>query len=96
MDLSRGHLYKTIEEAKTAIKQYFKVHYFIRLIRPRRIKKFYVNKRNFIRRESPPPLPTNKKMLFVGNRLRRIKKKLFVGNRPRRIKKNLFVRIPDE
>ena len=43
MDLSRGHFYKTIEEAKTAIKQYSKVHYFIRLIHssgiaPRRIK----------------------------------------------------------
>ena len=35
MDLSHGHFYKTIEEAKTAIKQYSKIHYFIRLIRPR-------------------------------------------------------------
>ena len=33
MDLSCDHFYKTIEEAKTAIKQYSKVHYFIRLIR---------------------------------------------------------------
>ena len=33
MDLLRGHFYKTIEEAKTAIKQYSEVHYFIRLIR---------------------------------------------------------------
>ena len=40
MDLSHGHFYKTIEEAKTAIKQYSKVDYFIRLIRPRGIKKF--------------------------------------------------------
>ena len=39
MDLSRGHFCKTIEEAKTAIKQYSTVHYFIRLIRPQRIKK---------------------------------------------------------
>ena len=31
MDLSRGHFYKTIEEAETAIKQYFKEHYFIRV-----------------------------------------------------------------
>ena len=38
MDLSRGHFYNTIEEAKTAIKRYSKLHYFIRLIRPRRIK----------------------------------------------------------
>ena len=41
MNLSRSHFYKTIEEAKTAIKQYSKVHYFIRLIRPRRLKKCY-------------------------------------------------------
>ena len=41
MNLSLGHFYKTIEEAKTAIKQYSKVHYFIRLIRPRRITFFY-------------------------------------------------------
>ena len=34
MNLSRGHFYKTIEEAKTDIQQYSKVHYFIRLIRP--------------------------------------------------------------
>ena len=27
MDLSHGHFYKTIEEAKTIIKQYSKVHY---------------------------------------------------------------------
>ena len=39
MDLWRGHLYKTIEEAKTAIKQYSKEHYFIRLNRPKRLKK---------------------------------------------------------
>ena len=41
MDQSRSHFYKTIEEAETAIKQYFKEHYFIRLNRPRRIRKFY-------------------------------------------------------
>ena len=46
MDLSRGHFYKTIEEAETAIKQYFREHYFIRLNRSRRIQKF-------IRRELP-------------------------------------------
>ena len=40
MDLSHGHFYKTIEEAETAIKQYSKEHYFFRLIRPGRIKKF--------------------------------------------------------
>ena len=34
MDLSHGYFFKTIEEAKTAIKLYSKVHYFIRLIRP--------------------------------------------------------------
>ena len=34
MDLLRRHFYKTIEEAKTAIKHYSKVHYFIHLIRP--------------------------------------------------------------
>ena len=28
MDLSHGHFYKTIEEAETAIKQYFKEHFF--------------------------------------------------------------------
>ena len=39
MDLSHGHFYKTIEEAETAIKQYFKDHYFIRLNRRRRIIK---------------------------------------------------------
>ena len=41
MDLSCGHFYKTIEEAETAIKQYSKEHYFIRLNHPRRIKKIY-------------------------------------------------------
>ena len=40
MDLSCGHFYKTIEGAETAIKQYSKEHYFIRLIRPRRIQFF--------------------------------------------------------
>ena len=39
MDLSRGHFYKTIGEAETAIKQYSKEHYFIRQNRLRRIKK---------------------------------------------------------
>ena len=58
MNLSHGHFYKTIEEAKTAIKQYSKVHYFIHLIRPWRIKKI-------IRWQLPT---TNKKCLFVGNR----------------------------
>ena len=48
MDLSHGHFYKTIEEAK---------HYFICLIRPRRITK----------------------ILFVGNRPRRIKKSYSSG-----------------
>ena len=38
MDFSRCHFNKNIDEAKTAIKLYSKVHYFIRLIRPRRIK----------------------------------------------------------
>ena len=33
--------YKTIEEVETAIKQYSKEHYFIRLNRPRGIKKIY-------------------------------------------------------
>ena len=64
MDLSCGHFYKTIEEAETAIKQYSKEHYFIRLIRPRWIKKIY---------SSGIPL-TNQQKLFVGNRPRRIKK----------------------
>ena len=39
MDLSCGHFYKTIEKAKTTIKRYSKVHYFIRLIHPQWIKK---------------------------------------------------------
>ena len=39
MDLSHGHFHKTIEDAETAIKQYSKADYFIRLNRPRRIKK---------------------------------------------------------
>ena len=38
-DLSTGHFYKTIEEVKTAIKQYSKVNYFNLLIRLRRINK---------------------------------------------------------
>ena len=38
MDLSHGQFYKIIEEAETAIKQYSKEYYFIRLNRPRRIK----------------------------------------------------------
>ena len=87
MDLSRGHFYKTIEEAETAIKQYFKEHYFIYLNRPWRIKKNVLighrpptNKNNCIRRELSPDAY----------------KILFVGNRPWRIEKNLFVRIPDE
>ena len=61
MDLSRDHFYKTIEEAKTAIKQYCKVYYFSHLIRPRRIENFLfvgnrtpTNNKIFIRRESPP------------------------------------------
>ena len=29
MDLSHGYFYKTIEEADTAIKEYFKEHYFV-------------------------------------------------------------------
>ena len=41
MDLSRDHFSITIEEAETAIQQYFIEHYFIRLNRPRRIKKMY-------------------------------------------------------
>ena len=41
MDLSCGNLYKTIEEAETASKQYSKEHDFIRLYRSRRIKKIY-------------------------------------------------------
>ena len=59
MNLSHGNFYKTNKEAKTAIKQYFKVHYVIRLIRPRQINKFlFIGDRprritkNFIRRES--------------------------------------------
>ena len=64
MNLSRDYFDKTIEEAKTAITQYSKVYYFIRLIRPRRITKFL-----FVGNHPP----TNKKMLFVGNRPRRIK-----------------------
>ena len=59
MDLSYGHFYKTIEETKTAIKQYSKVHYFIRLIRRRRIKK------NFNRWESPRRI----KIFFIHREL---------------------------
>ena len=29
MDLSRGHFYKSIEAAETAIKEYSKEHYFV-------------------------------------------------------------------
>ena len=39
MNLVHGHFHTTIEEAETAIKQYFKEHYFIRLNRRQRIKK---------------------------------------------------------
>ena len=42
MDLTSAHFYKKIEEAETAIKQYSKEHYFIRVNRPRRIKKIFV------------------------------------------------------
>ena len=100
MDLSRAHFYKTIEEAETAIKQYFKEHYFIRLNRPRRIKIFL-----FVGNH-PQRI---KELLFVGNHTRRIKIIVIDGNHPRRIniilfvvnrsptnKKKLFVRIPDE
>ena len=67
MVLSRGYFYKTIAEGETAIKQYYKEHYFIRLLnRPRRIKNWFVGNRHpppqrikkIIRREL---LPTNKK-----------------------------------
>ena len=59
MDLSHGHFYKTIEEAKTASKHYSTVHYFNRLIRSWRIQKLlFVGIRP----------PTNKKSVFVGNR----------------------------
>ena len=52
MNLSHGHFYTTIKEAdETAIKQYSKVHYFICLIRPWRLKKMY----------SSEIAPTNKK-----------------------------------
>ena len=57
MDLSRGHFHKTIEEAETAIKEYSKEHYFIRLNRPS------TNKIFVIRWESSL---TNKKKLFIG------------------------------
>ena len=46
MDISCGPFYKTIEEAKTTIKQYSKVHYFIRLIRPWRIKFFFIRRQS--------------------------------------------------
>ena len=63
MDLSCGHSYKTIEEAETAIKQYSKEHYFIRLNRPRRTKKnaFVENRPRRI-----------KIILYIGNRPQRI------------------------
>ena len=96
MDLSRVYFYKTIEEAKTAIKQYSKVHYFIRLIRPRRIKKIIRREspqRNCIRRESPP---MNKKICIHRESSPTNNKKFFIGNRFRRINKNLFIGIPDE
>ena len=69
MNLLHVHLYKTIKEAKTAIKQYFKVHYFIRLIRPRRIKKINRNR----------PARRIKKIVLVGNRPRRINKNYSLG-----------------
>ena len=59
-DLTRGHFYTTIEEVKTAIKQYFKVHYFICLNCPRRLKNGYssgialMNTNNSIRRGMIP------------------------------------------
>ena len=116
---------KLLKRLKKTIKQYSKVHRFIRLIRPRWIKKnvfvgnrFLTNKKNCIRQESPwwikkivfvgnrsrrikrfysPGIsPTNKKILFVENRPRRIKKIVLVENCPRRIKNCLFVGIPDE
>ena len=87
MVLSLDRFYKTIEEAETAIKQYSKEHYFIRLNRLRRIKKIVfvgnrlpTNNKNFIRRESPP---TNKKNVFVANRPPMNNRVLFVGNRAR-------------
>ena len=74
MDLSHGHFYKAIEEAKTAIKQYSKVHYFIHLIRPQRIKFFlFVGNR---------PWQIKKPILFIGNRPRWIKKMYSSGIAP--------------
>ena len=72
MDLSCGKFYKTIDEAKTAIKQYSKEHYCIHVIRPRRIKTilFVGNRPRRI-----------KKNVFVGNRPRR-KKKLNLSGFP--------------
>ena len=81
MDLSNDHFYKTIEEAKSVIKQYSKVHYFIRLICPQRINK------NVIRREPPSTPRRINKILFVGNRPRRIKKLYSSGNVPHEYKK---------
>ena len=82
MDLSHGHFYKTIEEAETAIQQFSKEHYFIRLKRSGRITKilFVGNRPRRI-----------KKNLFVGNRSRRIKIMLFVVNRPP-TNKHTFIR----
>ena len=53
MDLLRGHFYKTIEETETGIKQYSKEH-FIRLNRPRRIKKivFAKNRPNELKKNA--------------------------------------------
>ena len=69
MDLSHGYFYKTVEEAETAIKQYFKEHYFISVNRPWRIKKILLV-RNFPRRI--------KEFVFVGNRPQQITIILFV------------------
>ena len=80
LDLSRGHFYKTIEEAETAIKEYSKEHYFVinwgssKTIGDdfRRIKKICIHRERF---------PTNTIFLFVG-RFSTNKKNLFVGMIP--------------
>ena len=94
MDLSRGHFYKTIEEAETTIKQYFKEverTLFNSSDSSPTNNIFFINQKS-----SPFPPPRIQKNIRRDSPLmnkkndssRRIKIFLFVGNHPPTTKKN--------
>ena len=84
MNLSRGHFYRTIEEAETAIREYSKEDYFV--INRGSSKTIGHDSQRII------------SLFFVGDDSRRIKLFLFVGVRFPKNKKNCIRRgsSPDE